>query len=875
MDSHHSPTLAGSAEGSRRLTRSQAATAPIHGTVPPAAGNAPPQQLGPYRLERPIGQGGQATVFLATQVSLQRPVALKVLSAPMAADPHYTERFHAEAKMVARLQHKNVVGVYDSGFDAGFHWLAMELIEGASVRAHLKQSGPIPEHRALEVIREVALAIQCAAEAGILHRDIKPGNVMITADGTAKLADLGLAKDRGVAAQHQTATGVTMGTPFYMSPEAVIGDRAVDVRSDIYSLGIMLFEMLTGRLPLTGETAVMTMMRHAQEDVPPVSSVNSSVTEATELLIRVMVAREREDRYPDAATLVGDLDRVLKAQRPPFALKALRRALEASGERAEESGVGAEASPLPRASQLARRGSSGSGVPLAIAGLVVAIPVAAVAGIVIGSRMVPAERRVVSPTPTGADARRRLAEENEPDRGREAERAADRTPERVAARPTISFGDARRVAEAITEGRTDEAWRDGLATYRTLEIGGDLERLARVLERALDGDEVGLVLWRWATIDRIVADEDDEWSDALDRYRLAIGRIHGVDGSEKLGADIERLAAMGSRFDDLLRRALRSDLRECRAELETARKDFGADVGDEVFAAIKATIELRELVARAIFDEAIDGVPPGWQVVPLGLLHRPSELLRLIRAKLVEVRGHLVHLDGRARRLARVVADRAEADAAELEALGPVRVRGIEGGMAELALRVIPDAGQWSVSENGLRFTGDRRRRGGEDPWETFQSGKVTFELRDAARFRSVTLEVVGLPVLGLVTLDATGVEIVRLVLGDGQARVLDPEAGVAGGIYDVLRGMADEGEEDGDRDGDRDGGRDRRRDRERRASANVGMTIELVDEAGMLSFKIDGRAVPAEAGAWPTRIVFFPTPSTSVREVRLELAPR
>ncbi len=284
-----------------------------------------PRELGPYTLEHPIGEGGQAIVYRAIQTSLHRPVALKILAHGQALDPQFVERFHREAKLAARLAHPNVVRVYDSGNNQGWNWLAMELVEGPTVSDVLSRQGPFPETRALEIARSVALAMGCASEHGILHRDIKPQNVLLTTDGTTKLADLGMARDARQVSQTQTATGVVLGTPLYMSPEQVVGRDDLDVRSDIYALGIMTFQMLTGRVPLEGQSAVATMMRHAQENVPPPSAALPGVTRHADLIVAVMTARNRDFRYPDSAKLGDDIDAVLKGKAPPFASAAIRR----------------------------------------------------------------------------------------------------------------------------------------------------------------------------------------------------------------------------------------------------------------------------------------------------------------------------------------------------------------------------------------------------------------------------------------------------------------------------------------------------------------------------------------------------------------------
>ncbi len=272
------------------------------------ADERPPNVLGPYRVGERLGAGGQATVYRADHVGLGRAAAIKVLSPKMAADSEYTDRFHAEATIAARLQHPHIVTTYDSGEQDGFHWLAMELVDGESVADRIAR-GPLSLEEAVAVTRSVALALDYAAAHGIIHRDVKPQNVLVDSAGTAKLADLGLAKDKD-ASQSLTATGVAIGTPRYASPEVAMGTRGrdLDVRSDVYSLGLSLWEMLTATAPLAGETIVETLIRHTQEDVP---SLGGLVPDATAKLldpvIARMTARERDRRYPSAAALADDL----------------------------------------------------------------------------------------------------------------------------------------------------------------------------------------------------------------------------------------------------------------------------------------------------------------------------------------------------------------------------------------------------------------------------------------------------------------------------------------------------------------------------------------------------------------------------------------
>ncbi len=291
-----------------------------------AAGSAPgafdqtadrPDQVGPYRLERAIGRGGQATVYRGLHVELERLAAVKLLAPKLADDDEYTERFHREATLSARLDHPNIVSVYASGVEAGWHWLAMELVDGEPVSSLIARKGKLPTARAFAIAVDVASALDYAVRRGVLHRDVKPQNVLLGAtDPRARLADLGLAKDRKVD-RRLTETGIVLGTPRYMAPEVILEGKSDDVRADIYSLGLMLFEMLTGQVPLTDPTsAFATMMRHTQEDVPPPSSLEPRLSPTVDVVLGAMTARDPAGRYPNAAELARDLEAVGRGEAP-------------------------------------------------------------------------------------------------------------------------------------------------------------------------------------------------------------------------------------------------------------------------------------------------------------------------------------------------------------------------------------------------------------------------------------------------------------------------------------------------------------------------------------------------------------------------------
>ena len=215
---------------------------------------AVPKRIGPYRVEDVIGRGAQAIVFRGMHINLRRPTAIKVLLPEYANDEVYTRRFHREAHFAARLAHHNIVTVYDSGVTGIFHWMGMELVHGRSLD-ELVVAGPLPPQRACEIVLEVARALGAAAELDILHRDVKTANILLDQEGVAKLADLGVAKIR--QGPGETAAGTAgVGSPSYISPEAAMAEVEPDIRSDLYSLGIVLYELTTGTRPLEGGNVI-------------------------------------------------------------------------------------------------------------------------------------------------------------------------------------------------------------------------------------------------------------------------------------------------------------------------------------------------------------------------------------------------------------------------------------------------------------------------------------------------------------------------------------------------------------------------------------------------------------------------------------------
>ncbi len=267
---------------------------------------------GRYRVESRIARGGMATVYEATDLRLDRAVAVKVMPNALADDETFTRRFVREARAAARLAHPNVVAVYDQGEDNGVVFLAMEYVAGRrTLRDLMRDEAPVAPRRALGLFEEVLKAIAAAHESGIVHRDIKPENVLITPRGQVKVADFGLA--RAISAATATATGgVLMGTVSYLPPELVT-DGIADTRSDVYALGVLLFELLTGSKPHAGDSPIEVAYKHVHDDVPAPSTVVRGVPPYLDAFVARATARDRGQRPADAQVLLRQLRRVRHA----------------------------------------------------------------------------------------------------------------------------------------------------------------------------------------------------------------------------------------------------------------------------------------------------------------------------------------------------------------------------------------------------------------------------------------------------------------------------------------------------------------------------------------------------------------------------------
>ncbi|HEV3226790.1 MAG TPA: Stk1 family PASTA domain-containing Ser/Thr kinase [Acidimicrobiales bacterium] len=269
---------------------------------------------GRYELHRRLARGGMADVFLARDQLLDRPVAVKVLFPEFATDPSFVERFRREAQSAANLNHPNIVSVYDWGQEQGTYFIVMEYVEGRSLAEILGTEGPLHPQRAAEVASDVAAALGFAHRNGVVHRDVKPGNVLISPTGQVKVADFGIARALGADPDSNlTQAGSVMGTATYFAPEQAQG-LPLDPRSDLYSLGVVLYEMVAGRPPFSGESPVAIAYKHVQEQPAPPRHLNTNVPPALEAIILKLLAKNPQARYPSAEDLRADLRRFQEGQ---------------------------------------------------------------------------------------------------------------------------------------------------------------------------------------------------------------------------------------------------------------------------------------------------------------------------------------------------------------------------------------------------------------------------------------------------------------------------------------------------------------------------------------------------------------------------------
>jgi predicted Ser/Thr protein kinase len=421
-----------------------------------------------YRLESTLGEGGMARVFKGTDQVLGRPVAVKVLAGRYAGDDQFVTRFRREAQAAAALNHPNVVSVFDTGDDGRDHYIVMEFVEGETLAHLLRREGRVDPDRAGRIAEEVATALQAAHDRGLVHRDVKPGNVMIDRDGRVKVMDFGIA--RAAADDTLTQTGAVLGTAAYLSPEQARGDR-VDARSDLYSLGSVLYEMLSGRPPFTGDSPVSIAYRHVNDVPDPPSTHRPGVPPELEAVVMRALEKDPERRYGSAE----EFRRAVTAARGAGVPTA---PIAPSGDDTQVMPVAAPPVTGPPAPPNRRTGRSGlpRWLPLAL----VAAAVLALAGIL---------------------ALALAGDEPRPDRGNQAQEAppaGESPPPEEESPPPVEVGtpdEALQAFESVLTAAVAEGAMTLEAAQRVADrvdaaaeryVGGDLEGALRELSKAHD-----------------------------------------------------------------------------------------------------------------------------------------------------------------------------------------------------------------------------------------------------------------------------------------------------------------------------------------------------------------------------------------------------
>lgn len=264
---------------------------------------------GRYEILQRLGAGGMATVYLANHRLLERKVAVKILNPEYASDEEFVRRFRREAQAAASLSHPNIVSIYDVGHEGDIHYIVMEYVPGETLKELINREGPLPVRQAVDIATQICDALVCAHRNRIIHRDIKPHNILLTKDGRAKVSDFGIA--RAAASATLTHSGSIVGSVHYFAPEQARGS-ITDEKSDIYSLGIVLYEMLTGKVPFQGESPISVALRHVQERIPSPRETVPTIPPEVERIVMQAAERDPQQRYQSAAQMLGDLRRVAR-----------------------------------------------------------------------------------------------------------------------------------------------------------------------------------------------------------------------------------------------------------------------------------------------------------------------------------------------------------------------------------------------------------------------------------------------------------------------------------------------------------------------------------------------------------------------------------
>ncbi len=281
------------------------------------------QQIPGYRIESKLGRGAMATVFKAHQLSLDRSVAIKVMPRRLSDNAEYVERFYREGQAAAKLNHANIVQAFDVGEAGGYHYFVMEYVKGHTVHDEIAEGKTFSEVEALKIVIQIARALEHAHGLGLIHRDVKPKNIMITESRQAKLADMGLAREASDSVTAQAEAGRAFGTPYYISPEQIRGKVDIDFRADIYSLGATFYHMVTGRVPFEGDTPAAVMHMHLTEPLKPPDHLNTELSSGLGEVVETMMAKDRRRRYSSTSDLLLDLEAISRGETPLQARKQI------------------------------------------------------------------------------------------------------------------------------------------------------------------------------------------------------------------------------------------------------------------------------------------------------------------------------------------------------------------------------------------------------------------------------------------------------------------------------------------------------------------------------------------------------------------------
>ncbi len=274
-----------------------------------------------YKILGKLGAGAMATVYKAKQISLDRIVAIKKLPKKFSSNPQFIERFFAEGRAAAQLNHPNIVQAFDVGNEGDLYYFVMEYVEGRSVHDDIVTHKRYKESEAVEIAIQVAEALEHAHDRGLIHRDVKPKNIMITKEGVVKLADMGLARAMSDVEAAEAEAGRAFGTPYYISPEQIRGEKDIGPPADIYSLGVTLYHMVTGSVPFEGKNPSSVMHKHLKNELIPPDHVNPKLSAGVSEIIEMMMAKRVTDRYQNCADLLIDLRALKRGESPPLAHK--------------------------------------------------------------------------------------------------------------------------------------------------------------------------------------------------------------------------------------------------------------------------------------------------------------------------------------------------------------------------------------------------------------------------------------------------------------------------------------------------------------------------------------------------------------------------